>query len=85
MRARAFENSLFIVGVNKAGQEWGREYVGSSLIASPLGGDLVAKAATDGDEVVTATVDLADNLEATKRLPFARDRRPDQYGSLVTG
>src|SRR5574341_1498349 len=25
LRARAFENSLFIVGVNKAGQEWGRE------------------------------------------------------------
>ncbi len=83
LRTRAFENGLFIVGVNKAGKEWGREYVGSSLIASPLGGEVMAKATTDGDEVVTATVDLTDNLEATKRLPFARDRRPDQYGPLV--
>ena len=79
LRARAFENGVFIVGVNKAGVEWERRYVGASLVASPLGGDLLARAATDGDEVVVATLDLGDLAEARKRLPFARDRRPDQY------
>lgn len=81
---RAYENGFFGVAPNKAGREGVRDNIGQSLIVGPLeGGEVLAKAASDGDELVVATIDLAQVSEARKRLPFWRDRRPDQYGDLV--
>lgn len=81
---RAYENGFFAVAPNKAGLEGVRDNIGQSLIVGPLeGGEVLAKAETDGDELVVATIDLGQVSEARKGLPFWRDRRPDQYGDLV--
>lgn len=81
---RAYENGYFGVAPNKAGNEGARDNIGQSLVIGPLeGGEVLAKAETDDDELVVATIDLAQVGEARKRLPFWRDRRPDQYGDLV--
>lgn len=83
LRLRAYENGVFIMGTGKAGVEDGLPYVGDSVIVSPLGGQVLARASTDGNEVVTATIDLDDTVEARTRMPFPRDRRPEYYGPLA--
>ena len=82
LRAGAMENQIFIVAVGKAGVEDGAEYIGGSEIISPAG-KVLAKARTDGDELVVATIDM-DEIEASrKKWDFLADRRPDQYQKLV--
>ncbi|OGL00920.1 MAG: hypothetical protein A3E31_08675, partial [Candidatus Rokubacteria bacterium RIFCSPHIGHO2_12_FULL_73_22] len=53
MRAGAYANLCFVVGVAKAGVEDGVELIGGSAIISPLG-QVLARAATSGDELVAA-------------------------------
>jgi predicted amidohydrolase len=57
-------------------------YVGDSIVITPLGGELLARAKTDGDELVVAGIDLDDVAEARTRMPFPRDRRPEHYREL---
>ena len=82
LRAAAIENQLFIVAAGKAGVEDGAEYIGGSEIISPEG-KVLAKAETDGDELVVATVDL-DTISTLKaKWDFMPDRRPEMYQALV--
>ena len=85
LRARAYENGIFVVGVNKAGHEWGLDYVGDSLVACPLDGSVTARTEAEADDLLVVEVDLDDIQEARKRLPFMRDRRPLTYGPLAGG
>jgi hypothetical protein len=82
LRAGAMENQIFIVAVGKAGIEDGAEYIGGSVIISPTG-KVLAKARTDGDELVTATIDMDEIVASRKKWDFLADRRPDQYQQLV--
>lgn len=81
--ARAYENGVFAVVPNKAGQEGVRDNAGRSLVISPLGGEVIAEASSDREELLVAQIDLDDVTEARRRLPFWRDRRPEVYGLLV--
>ena len=83
MKARAYENGSWVISACKAGIESGQRFVAASLIASPIGGQVLAEATTDGDELVAAPVDRTDVVRARRRINWARDRRPDQYGRLV--
>ncbi len=82
LRAGAMENQIFIVAVGKAGVEDGVEYIGGSEIISPMG-KVLAKAQTEGDELVVATIDLAEITTSRKKWDFLADRRPEQYKQLV--
>src|SRR5581483_11002637 len=82
LRAGAMENQIFILAVGKAGVEDGVEYIGGSEIISPAG-KVLAKAASDGDELIVATVDLEEIATAKKKWDFLADRRPEQYQQLV--
>ena len=82
MRAGAYQNNLFVVGVAKAGLEDGVEFIAGSCIINPMG-QVIAKAATTGDELVTARLDLDQMLPARKRWNFLGRRRPEHY-DLVT-
>lgn len=74
LRARAFENGVFIVGVNKTGKEYGKDYYGHSMIISPLGGEVLSFIdTTQEDSLIAETIDLEDRWEAHLRLPFNRD------------
>lgn len=85
LRTRAIENGMFIVGVGKAGCERGMDHVGRSVVISPVSGRILAKAKSDGDELIVADLDLNEVTEARRRLPFWRDRRPAEYALLVGG
>ena len=57
MQAGAYQNGAWVVGVAKAGIEEGCDLIGGSIIAAPSG-EIVAQAATKGDELIAARCDL---------------------------
>jgi predicted amidohydrolase len=82
LRAGAYENSMFVVGVAKAGVEDGLELIGGSCIVGPLG-QVLAKAATTGDELVAARIDLDWMTPARKRWDFFSRRHPQYYAAIT--
>jgi beta-ureidopropionase len=83
--AHAVANGYFIGAINRVGVEapWNiGEFYGSSYFCNPRG-QIVAQASRDKDEVLTADLDLDLIGEVRKTWQFFRDRRPDQYESLV--
>ncbi len=82
LQARAYENGVFVVGVNRSGDENGRKHIGRSMIVDPIGADIVAEASVDQAEVLVATLDLDHVRTAQTSLPWWRDRRPELYGEL---
>jgi predicted amidohydrolase len=83
LQARAYENGVFVVAVNRAGDENGRRHIGKSMIVSPVGAEILAVTKSDGAELLVATLDMDEVDRAQKSLPWWRDRRPDLYGRLV--
>lgn len=82
LRAGAYENSLFVVGVAKAGVEDGVELIGGSCIVNPLG-EVIGRASTSGDELIAARIDLGQMIPARRRWNFFGRRHPEHYG-LIT-
>ena len=82
LRAGAYQNNLFVVGIAKAGVEDGMELIGGSCIVNPMG-QVVAKAATTGDELIAARIDLDQMVPARKRWDFLGRRHPEHYGLLT--
>jgi predicted amidohydrolase len=82
LRAGAYQNSLFVVGVAHCGVEDGLELIAGSCIVDPLG-EIVAKASTSADELVAARIDLDVMVPARKRWNFFGRRHPEHYGLLT--
>ncbi len=70
-------------GAAAPGADIAIRFYGSSFITSETGA-LLAEASRDGEEVVTATVDLDATRRHREYWTFFRDRRPDLYGPLLT-
>jgi predicted amidohydrolase len=83
MQAGAYQNATWVIGVAKCGREEGCDLIGQSAIIAPSG-EIVAQAATLGDELVTASCDL-DLTRSYKEtvFNFARHRRPEHYRLIV--
>ena len=83
MQAGAYQNATWVVGVAKCGREEGCDLLGQSAIIAPSG-EIVAQAATLGDELITARCDL-DLTRSYKDtiFNFARHRRPEHYRLIV--
>ena len=82
MQAGAYQNATWVVGVAKAGVEEGVHQIGGTCIISPLG-EAVARAMTEADELVCATIDLDVASKRKQALNFAVNRRVEHYG-LIT-
>jgi len=82
MRAGAYANLCFVVGVAKAGVEDGVELIGGSAIISPLG-QVLARAATSGDELVAARIDFDEIAPVRTRWNFLGRRQPQHYGAVL--
>jgi predicted amidohydrolase len=70
------------VGIAKAGIEDGVELIAGSCIISPQG-QVLAKAATTGDELIVAHVDLDQMTPVRKRWNFLGRRQPRHYDILL--
>lgn len=83
-RAHAIANGVFVVVVNRVGQEGpkesGIEFWGHSFVADPFG-RVIAEAGED-EAVLVCELDLGLIEETRKWWPFFRDRRIDAYQSL---
>jgi predicted amidohydrolase len=86
---RALENVIYFAAINRVGEERGFRFVGGSSIAGP-GGETLAKASADGEEILYATIDPARaRRKRLVRIPGKHevdriaDRRPGYYGALV--
>jgi predicted amidohydrolase len=89
INARALENAVYFIAVNRVGTERGFEFIGRSRIADPSGATL-AEAKSLSEEVLYAEVDP----ERARRKHILRvkdkheidrlaDRRPEMYGLLT--
>ncbi len=76
--ARAIENQLFVIAVNRVGRDEHNIFFGHSLAVDPWG-EVLAEGSADGEEVVVADVDFAAGEEIRRRMPVFADRRPQCY------
>ena len=83
MQSGAYQNGTFVVGVAKGGVEEGVDSLADSSIIAPSG-EILAKTATNGDEIITAVCDLdwCNNYKKTL-FDFNRYRRPEVYGRIT--
>jgi predicted amidohydrolase len=68
---RAFENGVWLLYANHAGEEFGQRYLGASCIIAPDGKD--AARAGDEETLISARIDLEAVTNAQKRLPYLVD------------
>jgi predicted amidohydrolase len=89
INARAIENAIYYMAVNRVGTERGFTFIGRSKIVEP-GGQTLAEAGSAAEEILFATIDPA--LARRKhiiRVPGKHeinrlaDRRPEMYGPLA--
>ncbi len=74
--SRAFENGVFLAYANHAGREGSLDYIGDSVIVSPLGEDLARAGASE--TLIAADIDTSILPAIRERLPYLRD-----YKSVV--
>jgi N-carbamoylputrescine amidase len=75
-------NGVFMVALNRTGEEPPLRFYGSSFISDPYGRILV-KAPREEPAVLVADLDLDQRRDWLELFPFLTTRRPDAYGSLV--
>jgi len=85
--ARAAENLIFVIAVNRVGKERGSRFIGSSIIAHCARGVSLAKGKPDEEDILYAEIEPAAAREkhvviAPGEFEFdvLRNRRPELYG-----
>lgn len=83
-QAHAYTNSTFCIAAARCGVDDGiHPLISGSLIIDPEG-HIIAENRTEGDEVITAEIDLdACQQGKSKTFAFGKHRRPEHYGVLV--
>jgi N-carbamoylputrescine amidase len=80
--ANGIANGLFMVAVNRIGDEPPLRFYGSSFISDPYGRKL-AQAPRDEPALLIADLDLDQRRDWLELFPLLATRRPDTYGSLT--
>ncbi|PID81045.1 nitrilase [bacterium DOLZORAL124_64_63] len=78
LQARAIENQIFIIGVNRVGKDGDTLFSGHSAIISPNGEILSFSA--DRPEAASAVISFAGQQKLRDLIPCLRERRPHVYG-----
>src|SRR5699024_5875262 len=73
LRARAVEDQCFVLGCNTAGTHAGTEMGGHSAVVGPTG-EVVVEAG-DGEQVLSAQIDLNEVASYRSSFPVLEDRR----------
>ena len=82
MRGHASLNGIFVAAVNRVGQEGDLRFWGGSFVADPFG-EVIARASSSKEEVLTATMDLARIRVSQDGWRFLYNRRPQSYADLT--
>jgi len=86
-RGHGVANGCFVAVCNRVGHEKlargaGIEFWGQSFVAG-TSGQVIARAAASKEEILLASIDLAEVDTTRTHWPFLRDRRIDAYGDLT--
>ena len=76
--ARAIENQMFVIAVNRIGNDDSNTFYGHSLIIDPWG-ELLAEGSETDEEVIVVDVDFGSVAEIRQRIPVLKDRKPQYY------
>lgn len=82
MRSHAIANGVFVVAINRVGNEDSIEFWGASFVCDPYG-NLIARAETGAEQTLIVDIDLTQIEAARTWWPFLRDRRIDAYQDLT--
>lgn len=87
LRARALENSMFVVGVNRIGEEYTYTFGGESAVVSPRG-EILASVGRDEENqpkeaYAIAKIDLDAVKKSREELQTMQSRQPALYRAIV--
>lgn len=83
MQAGAYQNSTWVIGTAKCGNEEGSRMLGQSVIVAPSG-EIVAQAVSLEDEIINARCDLDLGKRYRETIfDFGRHREPGSYRLIV--
>lgn len=82
LTTRALENGVFLAACNHVGQEGEWRMSGKSMLIDPLGKILVQASGTD-EQLITWECEREEVIQARRRFPLFRDRRPDAYAAIT--
>lgn len=80
--SHAIANGVFVASVNRAGDEHGLKFWGSSFVCGPFGTKLVE--AADNETILIAECNMNEIDKTRQGWPFLRDRRIDAYGGIMS-
>ncbi|MEI6684025.1 MAG: carbon-nitrogen hydrolase [Bacteroidota bacterium] len=81
-RSHAIANGVYVVSVNRTGQEGSMNFWGGSFVAGPFG-ELLCQASHDREEILVQELDMERIGEMRVHWPFLRDRRIDSYEPIL--
>lgn len=84
VRARAYENGVFVAYVNRCGREGALTYVGKSCLIAPDGSEL-ARAGAEEEALLVAEVDPGGYEAYRREAPYLADLRRDLYPAPSAG
>jgi omega-amidase len=77
LRARAIENQMYMVAVNRVGSDGTYQFFGHSAIIDPWGNTIIEGGETE--VLLTATIDTDEVTTVRQKIPVFQDRRPELY------
>jgi nitrilase len=83
VRARAYENQIFVAYCDRIGVERDLTYLGMSGIVGPDGKDM-ARAGNADETILSADLDYDRYRQSITENTYIRDRRPDLYGPVTS-
>src|ERR1022692_3827812 len=83
LSTRALENGVYLAACNHVGQEGDWRMTGKSMVIDPRG-KIMSQACPVEEQLLTVEIDRAQVIDARKRFPLFRDRRPDAYAAIAS-
>lgn len=81
-RAHSVANGVYVVAVNRTGDEGEMRFWGGSFVSDPFG-EILYQASHSKEEMKVVRADLSKIEEIRIHWPFLRDRRIDSYKSIL--
>lgn len=81
LTTRALENGVYLAACNHVGLEGEWKFSGKSMLINPRG-KIDAQASGTDEQIMTLEIDREQVIDARRKFPLFRDRRPDSYAAI---
>src|SRR5262245_32185484 len=82
LSTRALENGVYFAACNHVGLEGAWNMSGKSMVIDPRG-KIMSQASPVEEQLLTVEIDRAEVIDARRKFPLFRDRRPDSYTAIT--